>query len=122
MMAKYVVLATFVAFVLGVSVLSIYGGSFLHQVADCDTTVSYLDLARQATDRRDYITADAMYKQALMYARQSDPTGQSENAMLLIYAKFAILQRHDPALAKELHDRAAVLRRSLSASSPNAVR
>jgi hypothetical protein len=121
MKAKYIAVATFVAFVIGVGTLSIFGGKFLHQVDNCDTTVSYLDLARQATESRDYDTADAMYKQALIYARR-DPTGQSENAMLLGYAKFAILYRHDMALAQQLHDRAAELRRKMQATQPATIR
>ena len=112
MSAKNILIASAAAFILGVWALSAFGNGFLQQMSMCDTTVSYLDLARQAADRRDYAQADAMYKQALMYARQNDPTGQAEGAMLLTYAKFAYEKKHDRALAVRLQQRAMELKKS----------
>jgi hypothetical protein len=121
MKARSIVVATAVLFALGVWALTAFGKGFLHQVSMCDTTVDYLDLARQASDHRDYDRADAMYKQALMYARQNDPSGQAENAMLLSYAKFAYEKKHDRALAMQLQARAAELRQAAEqANAPGA--
>ena len=82
-----------------------------------------LDEAHHYSDSgpEDYDRADAMYKQALMYARQNDPSGQAENAMLLSYAKFAYEKKHDRALAMQLQARAAELRQAAEqANAPGA--
>src|SRR5438067_1743685 len=115
MSAKQVALGTFIAFTVGVVCLSVFGHKFLNQIQLCDTTVSYLDLARQAVDARDYKRADEMYKQALIYARQ-DPTGQAESAMLLGYAKFACEKKKDRQLAVALQARGQDLRNAEAAA------
>ena len=107
-------LVSALAFGAGVYALCAYGGGFLKQMSVCDTTVSYLDLARQASDHGDYATADTMYKQALNYARQNDPSGQAENAMLLSYAKFAYEKKHDKEQFVALQNRAKQLRAELA--------
>jgi hypothetical protein len=112
--AQKALLVTTAIFAGGLWALNAYGGAFLHQMSVCDTEVSYLDLARQASEHEDYATADAMYKQALNYAKANDPTGQAENAMLLSYAKFALEKKHDTKLFLELQSRAQELKRRAS--------
>jgi hypothetical protein len=112
------ILASIVVFALGVWALTNFGKQFMTQLDVCDATVSYLDLARQASDHRQYEQADKYYKQALIFARQNDSTGQAEYAMLLTYAKFSFEKRHDLKLATELQERAAQLRKKLAMTHP----
>lgn len=109
--AQKILIGTAAVFITAVCGLSVYGGTFLKQVAVCDTEVCYLDLARQASDRRDYATADQMYERALNYARTHDTTGQAENAMLLTYANYALQKRNDKQLYLALRNRANELKK-----------
>jgi|SRR6185437_4125425 len=120
MNARTIIVGTAVLFVLGVWALTAFGKDFLNKMTMADTTVDYLDLARQAADHRDYDRADAMYKQALIYARQNDASGQAENAMLLTYAKFAYEKKHDRPLAMQLQARAAELRKTMQPANASA--
>jgi hypothetical protein len=119
MKPRYFLIGTVLVFAVGVGLLLNFGQPFLSQLGMADTTVCYLDLARQAVERQDYVQANEMYKQALIYARKNDPSGQAEGAMLLTYGKFAVEKKHDPQLFTQLQQRAAVLRKLAQARAAN---
>ena len=110
MSASRLVVATAIAFVLGVCGLCLFGKPFLARMDAADTTVCYLDLARQAGDRRDYKQAEQLYEQAFIFAREHDNNKQMQTAVLEAYLKFAIRRKQDRQLAAAVQTRLDALR------------
>lgn len=113
MSPKTILFATLAVFILAVAGLSIGGKDVLHSMEQADATVSYLDLARQATEKRRYEQADAYYKQALKFAEQTSRRDQNLCLALGCYADFLRIKRNplkDPKVAQSLDERARGLR------------
>jgi hypothetical protein len=64
MSPKNLTIAMLAVFVVGVVALTLGGKHFLQNLEQADATVSYLDLARQATQQRQFEQADAYYKRS----------------------------------------------------------
>lgn len=113
MSPKAVVISTLVAFILGVVGLSTFGKGFLVSLEQADTTVGYLDLARQSTQKRDYRKADEYYKQALNFAETTDQRAENLAAAMVAYGEFLRMKRNplkDVKLAAQFDEKARALR------------
>lgn len=112
MSPRKLVLAALSVFVLGVVALTIGGKPFLHDLEQADATISYLDLARQATLHRQYELADEYYQQAITYAARTTKPRENEVVALDEYSKFFRIKRNplkDVKRADELRDRALAI-------------
>lgn len=112
MSPKRILIASLAVFIVAVAALTIGGKHLLSSMEQADATISYLDLARQATDKRRYEQADAYYKQALNFAGQTESKADNLALALGCYSDFLRLKRNpikDVKLAKTLDERARVL-------------
>lgn len=120
MSPKAVAIGFLSAFVVGVSALTLGGKQILHSIEQADTTIGYLDLARQATEKRNYPQADEYYKQALKFAEQSDKPTDNVPLVLGCYSDFLRLKRNplrDVKRANEIDTMAqAMHRKNLTAA------
>jgi hypothetical protein len=113
MSAKIIITVTLAAFIVSVAALSVGGKEWLHSMEQADATVSYLDLARQATQKRAYAEADAYYKQALNFAATTENSVENESVALAGYSEFLRMKRNplkDLKMAQKLDERALALR------------
>ena len=100
--AKSVAIGALVVFTMAVGGLCIFGQGFLHRLNVADATVEYVDLARQATEKRNYPLAEALYKQALIFARKQDRSGEDAGFVAREYAYFACNKLKNKKLAAQI--------------------
>jgi basic membrane lipoprotein Med (substrate-binding protein (PBP1-ABC) superfamily) len=111
MNARSIAVATAITFAAGVFGLLTFGRGLMNKLDDADTTVCYLDLARQASDKRDYAQAQSLYEAALSFARNHDHNRQMQKAVLDSYLKFAVRKKEDRQLAAAIQTRIDALQR-----------
>lgn len=84
-----VAVAAFIAlFIVSVAALSQLGKPLLAELSLDNTTVGYIDLARQASLKRDYVRAENLYKEAIANAERVSPNGGNTTYALVKYAEF----------------------------------
>lgn len=113
MSAKHVVIGALIAFFVSVAALSFFGKDMLRSMEQADATISFLDLARQASDSRQYEKANDFYKQAIKYAESTSKRNENLVLALGCYSDFLRNKRNplkDQTLAKALDERARALR------------
>lgn len=72
-------------FIGSVILLTIFGGKLLRQFEDGDVIVGYVDMARQAAQKRNYVEAEGFYRQAM---QSSGLVPETRAFALLSYAEF----------------------------------
>jgi hypothetical protein len=101
-----IAVAAFIAlFVISVAALSLLGKPLLAELSLDNTTVGYIDLARQASLKRDYAKAESLYQEAIENAERASPTGSNTTYALVKYAEF-LRSRKRPAEAAVFEARA----------------
>lgn len=94
-----VTIAAFIGlFIVGVVALTVLGKPLLTELSFDNTTVGYIDLARQAATKRDYAKADGFYKEAISNAERVSPDGANTVFALVTYAEY-LKSRKRPAEA-----------------------
>jgi ABC-type molybdate transport system substrate-binding protein len=112
MSAKHIAIGALAVFMLAVAALTMGGRQMLQTLEQADATVSYLDLARQSTQQRQYEQADAYYKQACNYAATTVKKRENMALALTQYSEFLRKKRNplkNEERAKELEQRAVAL-------------
>jgi len=112
MSAKNIAIGALAVFMLAVAGLTLGGRHLLQGLEQADATISYLDLARQSTQRREYQQADAYYKQALSYAATTEKKRENMTLALTQYSEFLRKKRNplqNEIRAKELEQQAVAL-------------
>lgn len=100
------VVAAFIAiFVVSVTLLTMLGKPLLSQLSLDNTTIGYIDLARQANIKRDYARAESLYQEAIESAERASPGGHTTAYALVTYAEF-LRNRKRPAEAALFEERA----------------
>lgn len=84
-MAKKWIVGMLVLFVGSVVLLTMFGGKLLREFSEGDVIVGYVDMARQAVQKRDYAGAEEFYNHALQ-ASSKEP--ETRAFALLSYAEF----------------------------------
>jgi hypothetical protein len=103
MTPRNLVIATLAVFILGVAGLTFGGKNFLQGLEQADATISFLDMARQATQHRDYQQADGFYKQAISFAQTTDKRRENMVLALGAYSDFLRLKRNPLKDVKRAH-------------------
>ncbi|MFN8657462.1 MAG: tetratricopeptide repeat protein [Candidatus Obscuribacterales bacterium] len=101
-----VTIAVFIVlFIVGVVALTMLGKPLLTELSFDNTTVGYIDLARQAATKRDYAKAESLYQEAISNAERVSPNGQNTVFALVTYAEY-LKSRKRPAEAQVYETRA----------------
>lgn len=94
-----------VVFAVGVYLLTTFGKPLISEASLDNSTIGYIDLARQATIKRDYVKAETMYKEAISSAEKVSPKGSATAYALVTYADF-LRSRKRPTEAAAFEARA----------------
>jgi hypothetical protein len=94
MSPKKLAIGTLALFAISVVALSVGGKGFLRQLQQEDVTVGYIDLARQATQKREYNQASQYYDKAVDSAKAVDPRSGTLSVALDAYSKFLQIKRN----------------------------